>query len=61
MLKIINKEQIIRLGLHENVDKELKAFETLSKHENIIGFKGIFDDKFNYYFVLKYCPYGDLS
>ena len=44
VLKIINKERIRGEGLLENVGKELKAFKTLSKHQNIIGYKGTFDN-----------------
>ena len=37
------------------------ALELLSKHENIIGFEGYFENNDSYNFILEHCPHGSLK
>lgn len=32
-----------------------------TKYNGIIDFYGIFQDEDSFYFILKYCPFGDLD
>ena len=47
--------------MKQSADRERMALESLSHHENIIGFEGYEENDESYNFILEYCPHGSLE
>ncbi len=59
MLKVMCKNTLTKAKCETNVLKELKIHQKCS-HPNIVGFYGFFYDETSIYYILEYCPNGNL-
>ena len=48
-------------NIKDDPEKEKKALELLSEHNNIIKLIINFEDDDSFYFIFEYCPYGSLE
>ncbi|KAL2939979.1 CBL-interacting serine/threonine-protein kinase 25 [Bienertia sinuspersici] len=59
-IKMINKEEVKKQGMIEQVKKEISAMHVVNKHPNIVELKEVMATKSNIYLVLEYVGGGDL-